>query len=196
MIDLSKSRVTKGTMKATDQLIEEHQKVEEMIAILEAISKRLENGENVDPEHLKKLAEFISVFVEKCHHKKEEGYLFPAMLGSDIPDSQLVHDLIKDHLGFYKLIGEIVHTFSDYNPENPKSNLLVIEAIKRYTPLLKEHAEKEEEIAFPMADKYLSPDMQDQLLQDFEKFEQNQIGVGKYEEFYKMLDKLKQIYLA
>lgn len=167
-----------------------------MISILEGISQRLQKGGEVDLEHLKQLAEFISVFMEKCHHKKEEGYLFPAMQGAGIPDPELIKNLLQDHLGFYKLIGDIVTTFSRYDPVNPKTAFAVVEVIGKYTPSLKEHAEKEEDVAFPAADKYLSVDVQEKLFHDFEEFERRQIGEGKHEQFHRMLDELTKIYLS
>ena len=46
-----------------------------------------------------------------------------------------------------------------------------------------------------MADKVLSPQEHEALLQGFEKLEVERIGVGKHEEFHKLLHKLQDIYL-
>ena len=46
-----------------------------------------------------------------------------------------------------------------------------------------------------MADKVLSPQEDETLLQGFEKLEVERIGVGKHEEFHKLLYKLQDIYL-
>lgn len=183
-------------MNAIGQLKEEHRAVEVMIHILEKISQRLEKGESVSPEHLKSLSEFISVFIEKCHHKKEEGYLFPLMLGSDDIDSQLVKKLIEDHMGFYRLIGEIVTVFSRYEPSNPKTALAVVDIIHRYIPTLKSHATQEDKEIFPLVEKYLPKEVQEKMYQDFVGFEARQIGSGQHEKFHQMLDELKKVYLS
>src|SRR5512137_1052010 len=72
-------------MKPTEQLKEEHREIELMLKILEKACKKLESGEKVSPEHLEKIVEFIRVFVDKCHHAKEEDQLFPAMEEAGIP---------------------------------------------------------------------------------------------------------------
>jgi len=39
----------------------------------------------VDISHLDQILEFLKVFVDKCHHGKEEKVLFPAMEEAGIP---------------------------------------------------------------------------------------------------------------
>jgi len=72
-------------MKATEELRKEHSAIEVMLGILEEISARLESGAKVDPDHLERILEFIRIFADKCHHGKEEDFLFPAMEKAGIP---------------------------------------------------------------------------------------------------------------
>ena len=65
-------------MKATDQLRDEHKGVLLMLAILEKVSAKIEKEGSLDKDHLEGMLEFFSVFVDKCHHGKEEDLLFPA----------------------------------------------------------------------------------------------------------------------
>ena len=71
-------------MKATEELILEHQDIELMLEILKTVSTRLLDGGAVPPEHLEGILEFLTVFVDKCHHGKEEKYLFRAMEAAEI----------------------------------------------------------------------------------------------------------------
>jgi hemerythrin-like domain-containing protein len=61
--------------------------------------------------------------------------------------------------------------------------------------LLRDHIQKENSILFEIADMKLGRDAQGDLFDAFEKLETEQIGVGKHEEFHKLLDKLAGIYL-
>ena len=63
-------------MKPTEILIKEHDAILLMLKILDAVSTRLENNEQVSPEHPSQIVEFIRVFADKCHHGKEENLLF------------------------------------------------------------------------------------------------------------------------
>jgi hemerythrin-like domain-containing protein len=66
-------------MKATQQLRAEHEGIQLMLRILEAICRKLEAGERVNPDHMEGIIEFFRVFVDHCHHGKEEELLFPVM---------------------------------------------------------------------------------------------------------------------
>jgi hemerythrin-like domain-containing protein len=46
-----------------------------------------------------------------------------------------------------------------------------------------------------MADMRLSKEKQEELLEEFERAESEKIGIGKHEEFHKLLDRLKGVYL-
>jgi hemerythrin-like domain-containing protein len=66
---------------------------------------------------------------------------------------------------------------------------------KNYIELIIKHIDKENTILFPLADKVLSQTKQAELEEGFEKLEVERIGVGKHEEFHKLLHQLKEIYL-
>ena len=66
-------------MKATDELRNEHQGIELMLRILQAIAGKLGQGEQIGSGQLNGIMEFLSIFVDKCHHGKEEEFLFPAL---------------------------------------------------------------------------------------------------------------------
>jgi len=55
--------------------------------------------------------------------------------------------------------------------------------------------EKENGVLFPLAEKHLSEQAQEKLWEGFEMIETQKIGVGKHDEFHKMLDNLKNVYL-
>jgi hypothetical protein len=46
-----------------------------------------------------------------------------------------------------------------------------------------------------MVDTHLSKEKQKELLQQFEMVEREKIGVGQHEEFHKLLNHLKSVYL-
>lgn len=67
-------------MDATKELTAEHEGVRSALAILNGMCRELrDTGKFADTDHVKELLEFFTVFVDKCHHGKEEDLLFPAM---------------------------------------------------------------------------------------------------------------------
>ena len=72
-------------MKATQQLKDEHEGVKIMLNILEQVCQELEAVGILNKEHFDGILEFLRVFVDKCHHGKEEDLLFPALIAVGVP---------------------------------------------------------------------------------------------------------------
>ena len=72
-------------MKPTDQLKDEHKGISLMLQILGKVCEQIEAGIQISTEHLEKIVDFFKVFVDTCHHGKEEDLLFPAMEEAGIP---------------------------------------------------------------------------------------------------------------
>ena len=69
-------------MKATDILSKEHRVIERVIDALDKAAGQLERGQAVRPAFFTDAADFIKGFADGCHHHKEEGVLFKAMIAN------------------------------------------------------------------------------------------------------------------
>jgi hemerythrin-like domain-containing protein len=154
----------------------EHQAVKMRLRVLETLCRRMEQpGEAVDVRHIDQLLEFFSVFVDKCHHGKEEELLFPAL----------------EAVGVGREGGPIGVMLA----EHERGREYVREA-RGYIGLLDQHIYKEDNVLFPLAEKLLSEAKQAELASGFERIEVEKIGIGRHEAFHKMLDELERIYLG
>jgi len=54
---------------------------------------------------------------------------------------------------------------------------------------------KEDNILYPMADKHLSGENQRKLAKEFKIVDREKFGIDKQEEFYRLLDNLRRVYL-
>ena len=63
-------------MKATEQLIQEHQGIMLMLNIMNKVADKIEKAKELNKEHTEKIIEFLKIFADKCHHGKEEDILF------------------------------------------------------------------------------------------------------------------------
>ena len=62
--------------KATEELEHEHRIIQQVVGGMAVIIEKLESGKEIDPAVLTDLSEFMQTFGDKCHHGKEEDYLF------------------------------------------------------------------------------------------------------------------------
>lgn len=181
-------------MRPTDDLREEHRAVKLMLRILDSICTNIESGRNVEQEHLERLVEFLKVFVDKCHHTKEEVYLFPEMKKAEIPGAgELINSLLREHKQGREYVSRIGEAVSI--KESGRADSAIVENSRAYIQLLTLHIEKEDNDLFPKADNYLESGVQGKLLDSFEVIEKEEIGAGKHEEFHMLLHSLKDIYL-
>ena len=182
-------------MKPTEQLKEEHRAIKLMLRIAEKVCEKLESGEQVDPEHLERIVEFIRVFADKCHHGKEEDLLFTAMEEAGIPKKGgPIGVMLTEHdigRGYVKGMSEAI---AKYKAGDRKASSEIVRNARSYIALLNQHIDKEDNILYPMADMHLSEGKQEELLEEFEKVERERIGAGKHEEFHKLLDHLEAVY--
>ncbi len=183
-------------MKATQQLKDEHEGIKLMLNIMDNISNTLENDKELNINHFEKILDFLKVFVDKCHHGKEEDILFPDLKVHGLPkEGGPIAVMLSEHQLGREHIKSISSAFNEYKSNNKHAITKIISGSRDYVELLRGHIEKENNILFMMADKVLNESEQSKLSDDFEKLETEKIGLGKHEEYHKLLKELKIIYL-
>jgi hemerythrin-like domain-containing protein len=183
-------------LKATEQLKKEHNAVKVMLRVLDKLCKKLEAGERIAPDHLDNIIEFFQVFVDRCHHAKEENMLFVAMQKTmDPSDGDRIGALIKDHVSGRNYLRDLQAASALYRKGDPEAAKMILQSAKHYMTLLIQHIDIEDNVLYPIADARLSSQKQEELLDEFDRLELEEIGEGKHEEFHKMIEKLRGIYL-
>lgn len=183
-------------MKATNHLIKEHETVLKMIEILEAMAQKLDKDENVLAGDLEATLNFLRIFVDKCHHGKEENILFPKLVESGIPnEGGPVGMMLHEHVIGRGYIAGFAEGIDKYKEGDKTAKTEITENIRGYAELLTSHIFKENNVLYKMADMHLTVQEQTQLLADFEKLEDEVIGKGTHEEYHKLLERLSQQYL-
>jgi hemerythrin-like domain-containing protein len=189
------NEATEDAMKATQQLKAEHEGIKLMLGILDEICGRIESDKAVNVQHVEGILEFLKIFVDQCHHGKEEDVLFPALELVGIPkDGGPIGQMLIEHEQGRQLIGEMTRNQPTGTTEEWASARRFCEASRKYVALLTQHIQKENQVLFVMADTKLSEIQQEKLFDEFEKLEEEKIGLGRHEEFHKLLDELAGIY--
>jgi hemerythrin-like domain-containing protein len=182
-------------MKATQQLKDEHEGVKIMLSILEKVCQQLEAVGSLNKEHFEGILGFLKVFVDKCHHGKEEDLLFPALIAVGVPKEGPIAVMLHEHEMGRHYVKAMSEAYATYIAGDKSTSKDIMENAHGYISLMKDHIEKENNVLFVMADSRLSEKRQDELFEGFEKIEEERIGVGKHEEFHGLLKKLSGAYL-
>jgi hemerythrin-like domain-containing protein len=184
-------------MKATEHLKIEHESVLKMIEILEAIAQKLDKGENFWVSDLEAALDFLRIFVDKCHHGKEENILFPKLVEIGIPnEGGPVGMMLHEHVIGRGYIAGFAAGTEKYKAGDRQAAADITSNIRGYGELLTSHIFKENNVLYKMADMHLTAQQQTELLANFEKLENEVIGRGKHEEYHKLLERLEQQYLS
>jgi hemerythrin-like domain-containing protein len=184
-------------MNATKELTNEHKAIELMLRILDAISQKITSGGQVPPKDLDGIAEFLSVFVDSCHHGKEEDHLFPALEKGGVPRAGgPIGILLEEHEQGRQIAACLKATFGEYAGGNKDAAGEISKAVGEYVTLLTQHIEKENNVLFPMADGRVNEAEDVRIVDSFEELERDRIGPGKHDEFHEMLGRLKRLYLG
>ncbi len=178
--------------KAMDDLQNEHQAILSSLQILDTLTGRLERHLDVQRRDIHDFIVFLKEFADTCHHGKEEGILFPALVKAGIKDKDgPIGVLLAEHAKGRVLIKEMEAATS-----GKEDNARFTRAAKEYSSLLQAHIEKENSDLFSSVERVLTAPQLEQIYDEFERHENKVIGAGRHEELHAMLKKLKQKYLA
>ncbi|HNV04257.1 MAG TPA: hemerythrin domain-containing protein [Vicinamibacterales bacterium] len=182
-------------MKATQELVTEHDAVLLALRILEKVEAAVAANREEAPEHLGQLVEFFRVFVDHCHHGKEEEALFPELERRGIPrDGGPIGVMLMEHgLGRERVAG-MAAGLDELRKGVPGAVAAIRAHAAAYRDILRSHIHKENSVLFPMADRVVPADAADALAAKFEAIERDRIGAGRHEAFHAMLSALKGYY--
>ncbi len=177
---------------ASDDLKHEHDAILLALNFLDEICSRIEKGVNVPIGDISSMTGFLKLFADRCHHGKEELFYFPAMEEAGVqnqngPIGMLLDDHEKGRMLLKSMDSSV--TGSSLNRD------MFVKSAKGYIELMRSHIEKENNVVFAVGDEKISPSKHTKLLEEFERFEEEVIGVGKHEELHAMLDDFRKRYM-
>jgi hemerythrin-like domain-containing protein len=181
-------------MQPIKDLKMEHEAVRLTLRILDKICQRIEKSEEIiGLGHLDRLLEFFKVFVDKCHHAKEEELLFPALENVGVSrEGGPIGVLLHEHQQGREYVRSMNAALSQYTKGNREAAAEFVKTARKYINLLDQHIDKENGVLFPLAERHLSEQAQVKLWQGFELIETEEIGSGKHDEFHKMIENLEK----
>lgn len=178
--------------KGIDDLKHEHEAILVSFRILGSMSESLLLGQAVETKDMSDFVSFLKEFADKCHHGKEEGILFPAMVAAGVAEQGgPIGVMLNEHVEGRALIKQMEACIT---PE--LNEAAFVKAVRDYSELLTEHIQKENNVLFPMAERMLSAAKLDSLHADFESHESKVMGAGRHEQLHDFLRAMKAKYLS
>jgi hemerythrin-like domain-containing protein len=172
--------------RATQTLEEEHHIIQTVVGVMAALADNMDKGMAPEADTLRNLVEFLQVFADKCHHGKEENFLFPLLEAKGVPVSGCpLGILIHEHQNGRKLVAELAGAVEAYEKGNSKENGPLCASMRGLVNLYPNHIWKEDYLLFPMTDKILNKAEQLELMEKFEVVEK-EIGLEVHRRFEKL----------
>jgi hemerythrin-like domain-containing protein len=127
---------------------------------------------------------FLKIFADKCHHGKEENYLFTDLVKQGMAkEGGPVGVMLREHQQGREYIALMSKSLES------KDFAVFKAAAVNYRDLLISHINKENNVLFAMADKILDEARQDELFKNFEEHEESVVGHGVHEKLHAMIDR-------
>jgi hemerythrin-like domain-containing protein len=176
-------------MKATQRLRDEHEGVLAMLDSVDSIARDAEAGKDPDGAEIDSILDFLRTFVDRCHHAKEEEFLFPALRAAGPMGEGPVAQMLVEHDMGRKYVAEMGEARLALG-KDPAARLRFAKAARGYSELLRSHIRKENEVLFPLADRLIGAEKAEGLYADFEAVEEERIGHGRHEAFHALIEEL------
>lgn len=180
-------------MTPTEMLMHEHQIILMVLDGAEREAQRIEETGSVRAGTVSEMLDFFQNFADKCHHSKEEDLLFVKMEEAGMPvEGGPIAAMLYEH-------GEgrrLVRAMSQALPRAAEGDAVATAAVARdllaYVRLLRAHIRKEDNVLYPMADRLLTAEDQQALMEGFDRVEAEEMGEGVHEKYHQLAHKLAE----
>lgn len=163
----------KAALPGTAIMEQEHVIIHRVVAAMAGLADELDHGSKPDPEMLEELVSFLRVFVDQCHHAKEDRWLFPLLEARGVPPSGCpvgaLEDEHKQGRVLCSQLAEAVAELKAHGLTAAKESLT--NALRALVALYPSHLWKEDYLLIPMAEKLLSHEDQEELVKNFDEVE-------------------------
>jgi len=181
-------------MGFSEILLKEHEPIRRAIKVLGEMASDVENGVSIDKHDMNALLIFLHYFADAYHQLKQENILFPIFKESQKsvwiePEvREQLHDLLKEDKEERSAIEKTrIALFS----EDPFD---FVASARKLTRLLWEHALKEEQILFPIAERIITPEQADVIVMRIEEADA-EFGCSQRTLLMELLQELEAKYL-
>lgn len=164
-------------MMPVGPLMIEHRLIERMTEVLDREVQAAENPESINLALIEQGIDFFRTYADRCHHGKEEDYLFAALHTKPLSDNHkaVFNELMEEHTVARATVKALADAREKALSGNKEGYREIVELVAKIKVLYPTHIEKEDKHFFiPIMD-YFSPEEQSIMLEEFAKFDQSLI---------------------
>ena len=123
----------------------EHRVIQKMVAGMSVLAEQLEGGEPVDVSLLESIVVFLSTFADRCHHGKEETFLFPALIRRGVPSHGCpIGGLTMEHQKGRVMVGELGEAIRGCAAGEPPARENLVKSLRALVAFYPSHIWKED----------------------------------------------------
>jgi len=146
-----------------------------------------------DAQTVAKMADFFKMFVDRCHHAKEEQHLFPALERHGVAkEGGPVGVMLSEHDEGRSHVRAIAAALPGLKAGRPEAAAAVAGRLLAYAALLRAHIDKEERVLFAMADRVLTANECQDMVKAFDRVEAEELGEGVHEKYHQLAHELAE----
>lgn len=144
--------------KALIVILSEHRSIDAVLHGMQYLVDEVRTRKSkVDTRVFAAMLYYLDAFPERVHHPKEDRYLLEP-LRRDASAKALVGELAREHAQGGQALRRLEQRFIRYQEGGDKEFAEFADAVDDFARNYREHMRKEEENAFPMAEKLFSAD--------------------------------------
>lgn len=143
--------------KVLNIIRDEHRSIGAILHAMDyLVSEIRERKAKIDPRVFRAMLYYLDTFSERVHHPKEDQYLFSAMRKRGAEGDAIVAELEREHAGGGESLRLLEQSFMRYEEAGDSEFPAFAKAVEKFVHGYWEHMRKEEDRAFPLAEKLLT----------------------------------------
>jgi len=143
--------------KTLNIIRDEHRSIAAILSGMEYLVQRIRARKaKINPRVFAAMIYYLDTFSERMHHPKEDRYLFSAMRSRGGEATQIVADLEQEHAAGGDTLRRLEQCLMRYEEGGDKEFPAFAQAVATFAREYRDHIRKEEDVAFPLAERLLS----------------------------------------
>jgi len=170
-------------MTPAGALMIEHRLIERMIGLMQEQLERIRSEQNCDPKFMGAAVQFVDGYASKCHHAKEEGFLFRELDAKPLEPSlrELLGELRDEHVRLHALTSHLRQANDRYDRGEDGARAAIQQTLQELITLVSQHIEKEDKRFFVPAQKCFTEPELAEMMSQFREFD-GQLFHAQYRE--------------
>jgi len=169
---------------------EEHTAIAAVLHSLEYVVQKLEQGAEPNFQLLRAMLEYIVDYPERCHHPKENRYLFKILRDRSPTAATLIEELESEHTRGDEMLKSLRDALDAYQARGRPALRPFARVVTSYAEFHWEHMTKEEDVLLPMAKKALTDSDWQEIARAFLENDNPLVGLKPKEHFAQLFDRI------